>query len=147
MSRGHVNLTQAVPSLQPVPKPGTPSVQLGIAACTSNPDPPSAAFTLIWGQGELSCCHGRFYQESSKKQPLNLPVIYGFPSSSCSHGGSSASSQQAPVSCTPSTDARTAQRDPKASAHPKATLNPEERIALDGTVSIQKQWVKEQPVP
>uniref|UniRef100_A0A8U7NYN5 Uncharacterized protein n=1 Tax=Corvus moneduloides TaxID=1196302 RepID=A0A8U7NYN5_CORMO len=64
-----------------------------------------------------------------------------------SHGGSSASSQGASVSHTLRTDARTAQRDPKASAHPKVILNPEERTALDGTVSIQKQWVKEQPVP
>lgn len=128
MSRGHVNLAQAVPSPQPVPKPGTPSVQLEIAACTSN-----SAFTLIWEPphtGGIFLLPQEVSSGDLQEAAPKLSVNYGFPSFSCSHGGPS-------VSCTLSTGARTAQGDPKASACPKATLNPEERIASMG--SIQKQ--------
>jgi len=126
-------------SQQRLPKVGRPSpAQLG-SACTPNPDvsPSPAMFTLIQGQGEPSRCHHSFVMRAPRNSTQTFLISGSFdlwihillltpaPVEDPPPAPKAASAPyHAPR---PSIDTRTAQRDPKTSAHPKATLNPEER--------------------
>lgn len=141
MSRGHVNLTQAVPSLQPGPKPGTPSVQgLLLSSWELLPAPLillllSCLHTPLGTGGIFLLSQQVFIRRAPKtvSKPscdLWIPILLLQPWRICS---------QLPGSLCflhPNYSARTAQGDPKASACPKVTLNPEERIALIGVIHL-----------